>query len=689
MPKLTIDGMEITVDAGTSILQAAEQLGIEIPRFCYHDRLSVPANCRMCLVEVEGAPKPVASCAMPCGDDMKVHTGSDKVHKARQGVMEFLLINHPLDCPICDQGGECDLQDQSVAYGYDRSRYAENRRAVKNKDLGPLIKTVMTRCIHCTRCVRFGEEVAGLTEMGVLNRGETLEIGTFVEQAVTSELSGNMIDICPVGALTSKPYEFKARPWELKKTETIDVMDAVGSNIRVDSRGNEVMRILPRLHEGVNEEWISDKTRFAYDGLKRQRLDTPYIREGKKLRQATWAEAFETIAAKLGKLKGEEIGAIVGDLAAVEDVKVLKDFMEALGSPHMDCRQDGAQFDLDTPSGYICNTPIAEMENADVILLVGTNPRWEAPMLNARIRKAFVKNPDVKIAVIGEQVDLNYPYEYLGAGADTLAGLTKSKSDFVKALKKAERPVMILGAGALARKDGQAIQALAAEVAEKLKIVKKGWNGFNVLQTAASRVGALLMGFVPQKGGFDAQKMLTETKTGKIKALYLMGADELPFKELSKKAFVIYQGHHGDHGAIHADVILPSAAYTEKNAIYINTEGRPQIARQGVFPPGEAREDWKIIRALSEIMGETLPYDNLSELRQAIVSENPDMAAMDQPLKVKWSAPKSKGKVLKAPLASLIKDFYKTNAICRVSKTMEKCSDILLNSQGKKTGTNG
>ena len=363
--------------------------------------------------------------------------------------------------------------------------------------------------------------------------------------------------------------------------------------------------------------------------------------------------------------------------------------MEALGSPHMDCRQDGAQFDLDTPSGYICNTPIAEMENADVILLVGTNPRWEAPMLNARIRKAFVKNPDVKIAVIGEQVDLNYPYEYLGAGADTLAGLTKSKSDFVKALKKAERPVMILGAGALARKDGQAIQALAAEVAEKLKIVKKGWNGFNVLQTAASRVGALLMGFVPQKGGFDAQKMLTETKTGKIKALYLMGADELPFKELSKKAFVIYQGHHGDHGAIHADVILPSAAYTEKNAIYINTEGRPQIARQAVFPPGEAREDWKIIRALSEIMGETLPYDNLSELRQAIVSENPDMAAMDQPLKVKWSAPKSKGKVLKAPLASLIKDFYKTNAICRVSKTMEKCSDILLNSQGKKTGTNG
>ena len=677
MPKLTIDGIEITVEPGTSILQAAEQLGIEIPRFCYHDRLSVPANCRMCLVDVEGAPKPMASCALPCADDMKVHTKNDKAEKARKGVMEFLLINHPLDCPICDQGGECDLQDQSMAFGYDRSRYTENRRSVKDKDLGPLIKTVMTRCIHCTRCVRFGEEIAGIEEMGVLNRGETLEIGTFVEQMVTSELSGNMIDICPVGALTSKPYEFKARPWELKKTETIDVMDAVGSNIRVDSRGNEVLRVLPRLNEAVNEEWISDKTRFAYDGLKLQRLDTPYIRENKKLRPATWTEAFDLIATKLGKLKGDQIGAITGDLVAMEEVKVLKDFMGALASPHMDCRQDGAQFNVDEPSGYICNTPIAEIENADAILLVGTNPRYEAPMLNARIRKAFLRNPNLPIAVIGEQFDLNYDYEYLGAGADTLAGLAKSKSGFVKALKKAKKPAMILGAGALRRKDGLALQALAAKIAEDLKFVKRGWNGFNMLHTAAGRVGALSLGFVPQKGGFDAHKMVAETKTGKIKALYLLGADELPFKELSKKAFVIYQGHHGDHGAMHADVILPGAAYTEKNGVYMNVEGRPQMARQAVFPPGEAREDWKIIRALSEIMGTDLPYDSLQDLRVQMTKDHVTLSDIGQPLDVKWVSLSAKGKPLKAGLTSPIQNFYQTDVISRASKTMAECASQL------------
>jgi NADH-quinone oxidoreductase subunit G len=693
MPKLTIDGIEITVEPGTSILQAAEQLGVEIPRFCYHDRLSVPANCRMCLVEVEVAPKPVASCALPCGDDMKVITGSDKVHKARQGVMEFLLINHPLDCPICDQGGECDLQDQSVAYGYDRSRYTEGKRAVKNKDLGPLVATHMNRCIQCTRCIRFADEIAGVSELGLLGRGEVIEIGTYVEQMITSELSGNLIDVCPVGALVSAPYQFKARPWELTKTETIDVSDAVGSNIRVDSRGNEVMRVLPRLHEDVNEEWISDKTRFAYDGLMLQRLDQPYIRENKKLRPASWEEAFNVIASRFEKLDGKEIGAIVGNLSACEEIKALKDFMTSLGSPHMDCRMDGAVFDTEHPASYLFNTTIAGLEDADAILLVGTNPRWEAPMINARIRKAHLANPDMPIGVIGEQADLNYPYDYLGAGAETLSGFRTSRSDFVKAFKAAKKPVLILGAGALCRKDGKAIQALAAQVAEEFEVIGRDWNGFNMLHTAASRVGALSLGFVPGQGGYNTQKMIEETKSGKIKALYLMGADELPFDQLSKKAFVVYQGHHGDHGAMHADVILPGAAYTEKNGVYMNTEGRPQIARQAVFPPGEARPDWKIIRALSEFTAEftdgPLPYNHLQELRAEMIRDNPAFAGIDQPIESKWQSLGAPGKVTKTGFTSPVKNFYQTDAISRASRIMAECRAAFFKKDPKKTGTNG
>ncbi len=662
MPKLTIDGMEITVEPGTSIIQAAEQLGIEIPRFCYHDKLSVPANCRMCLVEVEKMPKPQASCALPCTEDMKVHTNSPMVQKARKGVMEMLLINHPLDCPICDQGGECDLQDQAVAYGFDRSRYHEDKRAVKDKELGPLIKTVMTRCIHCTRCVRFGEEIAGVNDIGVLNRGEHLEIGTYVEQMVASELSGNLIDVCPVGALTSKPYAFTARPWELRKTESVDVSDAVGSNIRIDTRGTAVLRILPRLNENVNEEWISDKARFAWDGLKNNRLDRPYARVNGKLQPVTWEEAFGVIAEKLKKA-GKNVGAIAGDLADCESMIALKDLMKAQGSAQLECRQDGAQFDVSQPSGYLFNTTIAGIEQADAILLVGTNPRTEAALINARIRKTWLANR-IKIGVIGPEMDLNYPVQYLGVGPDTLEDIANGKGAFADVLAKAKNPMIILGAGALRRTDGLFIHALARKVAEKFNMVRDDWNGFNLLHTQASRVGALALGF----GGGNLAEMM------KLEALYLLGADELPMDKISKDTFVIYQGHHGDAGAARADVILSGAAYTEKNAIYVNNEGRPQAAKQAVFPPGEAREDWKIIRALSDVLGNPLSYDNLSEVRARLVKENPIFANMEEVSPAKWSVFGKEGKCDKAVFVLPVENFYMSNVITRASKVMMDCT---------------
>ncbi len=676
MPKLTIDGMEVEVAPGTSIIQAAEQLGVEIPRFCYHDKLSVPANCRMCLVEVEKSPKPVASCAMPCADGMKVFTQSPLAQKARKGVMEMLLVNHPLDCPICDQGGECDLQDQAVAYGFDRSRYQEEKRAVKDKELGPLVKTVMTRCIHCTRCVRFGEEIAGVEEMGILNRGEHLEIGTYVAQMMTSELSGNLIDVCPVGALTSKPYAFTARPWELRKTESIDVLDAVGSNIRIDCRGGEVMRILPRLHEDVNEEWISDKTRFAVDGLKSQRLDKPYVRKNGKLQPATWPEAFEAIKAKIS---GGKIGAVIGDLADCESIIALKDLLKALGSSTIECRQYGAQVDVSQPVGYLFNTTIAGIEQADAILLVGTNPRVEAAIINARIRKTWLAKR-IKVGVIGPQIKLNYPTKYLGAGPETLEELLNGKGAFADILGKAKNPMMILGTGALRRADGLAVQSLARKVAEKYNMVKEGWNGFNVLNTAASRVGALELGCTT---GVSFDDLL------KLDVLYLLGADELPMDKISKSSFVIYQGHHGDRGAARADVILPGAAYTEKNATYVNLEGRPQTARQAVFPPGEAREDWKIIRALSEVLGKTLPYDNLAQIRQRLVKENALFGDIDVIRPAKWAAFGKDGKCDKAPFVLSIGNFYMTDPISRASKTMAECTEALLNSGDEKAVAHG
>ncbi|NDE91204.1 MAG: NADH-quinone oxidoreductase subunit G [Alphaproteobacteria bacterium] len=679
MPKLKINDIELEVAPGTSVLQACEQLGIEVPRFCYHDKLSVPANCRMCLVEVEKTPKPQASCALPCGEGMVVKTNTPVVTRARKNVMEMLLINHPLDCPICDQGGECDLQDQAVAYGFDRGRYAEAKRAVKDKELGPLVKTVMTRCIHCTRCVRFADEIAGMPELGAFGRSEHMEIGTYIEKAVSSELSGNLVDVCPVGALTNKPYAFEARPWELSKTETIDVLDAVGSNIRVDARGQEVMRVLPRLHEDVNEEWINDKTRYACDGLKRQRLDKPYIRDvDGKLKPANWGEAFAAIARQIKGLPGEAIAAIAGNLADAESMFALKQLMQYLKSPNMDCRQDGALYDVSQRAGYTFNTTISGIEKADVILLVGTNPRLEASLINARIRKRWLRG-GLKVGVISEQADLTYPTKYLGANPLVLDEVLQGRNAFCDLLKNAKNPMIIVGAGALARKDGLFIQYRVRKIAETYNMVRDGWNGFNVLQTSAARVAGLDMSFVPGQNGKSTNDIIAAAQNGKIGLLYLLGADEIDTSKLGS-TFVVYQGHHGDAGANRADVILPGSAYTEKNALYMNTEGRLQSTRRAVFPPGEAKEDWQIIRALSEVLGQALPYDTLAQLRQKMVQSHALFARLDHVEPAPWNSFARDGVLDPAPLQSSISNFYQTDVISRSSPTMAACVETFLKS---------
>ena len=659
-----------------------EAAGGEIPRFCFHERLSIAGNCRMCLVELKGSPKPVASCAWgvrdcrpgPNGEPPVVNTKTPLVRKAREGVMEFLLINHPLDCPICDQGGECDLQDQAMAYGVDSSRYAENKRAVEDKYIGPLVKTIMNRCIHCTRCIRFSAEVAGVPELGAIGRGEDMEITTYLEQAMSSELQGNVVDLCPVGALTSKPYAFAARPWELTKTELIDVMDAVGSAIRVDARGREVMRILPRVNDDVNEEWISDKTRHVVDGLRTQRLDQPYIRDNGRLRPASWSEAFAAIAAKVGRTSPERIGAIAGDLCAVEEMFALKHLMANIGSPNLDARQDGSALHPSAGrASYLFNATIAGIEQADALLIIGANPRREAAVLNARIRKRW-RAGKFPVALIGERVDLTYNYDYLGAGPDTLTVLGAGRHAFAETLKKAERPLVILGAAALTRPDGAAIAALAAKAAVELGAVKDGWNGFSVLHTAASRVGALDIGFVPGEGGLPAAHM---TKSGAIDVLFLLGADEI---DVPPGAFVVYIGTHGDAGAHRADVILPGAAYTEKSGLYVNTEGRVQIANRASFPPGEAREDWAILRALSETLGKKLPYDSLPQLRRALFAAHPHLQRVDQvtpgdAADIRALAGKG-GTPDKAPFRQAFDDFYLTNPIARSSAVMAECSAL-------------
>jgi len=686
MAKIIVDGIEVDVPPDYTLLQAAEAAGAEVPRFCFHERLSIAGNCRMCLVEVKGGPpKPQASCAMnvrdlrpgPNGEPPVMFTKSPMVKKAREGVMEFLLINHPLDCPICDQGGECDLQDQAMAYGVDKNRFAENKRAVEDKYIGALVKTSMNRCIHCTRCVRFTTEVAGISEMGLIGRGEDAEITTYLEKALTSELQGNVIDLCPVGALTSKPYAFQARPWELVKTESIDVMDAVGSNIRVDVRGREVMRILPRLNEQVNEEWISDKTRFVWDGLRTQRLDRPYVREGGRLRAASWTEAFAAVAARVKAAGGSKIGAIGGDLASVEDLYALKQLLSALGSANFDIRQDGAKLDpAKGRAGYLFNPTIAGIEQADAILIVGANPRLEASVLNARIRKRW-RAGNVRIGVIGEAVDLTYPYEHLGAGTETLADIAAGKFAFGEVLAGAKRPIVILGQAALAGADGAGILAHAASIAAA-DGRDEGWNGLAILHGAASRVGGLDIGFVPAAGGLDTAGMIKAAGEGSLEVLFLLGADEIDTAALGS-SFVVYIGTHGDAGAHRADVILPAAAYTEKSGTYVNTEGRVQLANRATFPPGEAREDWAIFRAFSDVVGKRLPFDSLAALRKALYADHPHLAAIDHVTAADFAEVRALAgtpALGKASFASPVADFYLTNPIARASAVMAECSAL-------------
>ena len=684
MAKLKVDGKEIEVPDHYTLLQAAEVAGAEVPRFCFHERLSIAGNCRMCLVEVKGGPpKPQASCAMgvrdlrpgPNGELPEMFTNTPMVKKAREGVMEFLLINHPLDCPICDQGGECDLQDQAMAFGTDATRFQENKRALEDKYIGPLVKTIMTRCIYCTRCVRFTTEVAGVSEMGIIGRGEDVEVTTYLEKSLSSEMQGNVIDLCPVGALTARPYAFQARPWELNKTESIDVMDALGSAIRVDTRGREVMRILPRNNDAVNEEWISDKTRFIWDGLRTQRLDRPYIRKDGRLQAASWNEAFETIGAAISKTSGDKIGAIAGDLASVEEMFALKSLMTSLGSANIDCRQDGTALDpANGRASYIFNPTIEGIEDADAILIVGSNPRLEATVLNARIRKQWLRT-DLPIGVIGDFGDLRYKYEALGAGPETLSQLVAGKLDFADKLKNAKHPLILIGQGALAREDGAAILSLAAKLAGNVGAVSDEWNGFAVLHTAASRVGGLDLGFVPGEGGKDVAGMLS----GGLDVLFLLGADEFDATRIGD-AFTVYIGSHGDIGAHHADVILPGATYTEKSGTYVNTEGRVQQTSRAGFAPGEAKDDWAILRALSDVLGKRLPFDTLAQLRAKLYEEFAHFAEIDE------IAPGNAADIAtlaaiggapdKAAFNSTIVDFYLTNPIARASAVMAECSAL-------------
>ncbi len=673
MTKIVVDGKEVDVPAEFTLLQACEEAGAEIPRFCFHERLSIAGNCRMCLVELKGAPKPVASCAWavkdcrpgPNGEPPTVVTKSPLVKKARNGVMEFLLINHPLDCPICDQGGECDLQDQAMAFGVDSSRYAENKRAVEDKYIGPLVRTSMNRCIHCTRCVRFTAEVAGTGDMGAIGRGEDMEITTYLETAMGSELQGNVADLCPVGALLPKPYAFKARPWELGKTESIDVMDALGSAIRVDVRGREVMRILPRVNEAVNEEWISDKTRQVVDGLKSQRLDRPYIRRDGRLTPASWGEAFAIIAAKVKGTAPSRMGAIVGDLASVEEMFALKSLMGNLGVKTIDCRQDGVKLDPALGrASYIFNPTVAGIEQADAILIIGSNPRKESPVLNARILKRC-RMGHLPVGVIGERVDLTYDYQYLGAGAETLAEIASGKG-FGEVLARAQRPIVIVGQGALMRVDGLSILAGAAKLARPTA----EWNGLAILHTAAARVGGLDLGFVPGQGCLDAWGM---TRPGALDVLFNLGADEI---DVAPGAFVVYQGTHGDRGAHRADVILPGAAYTEKSGLYVNMEGRVQFAERANFAPGEAREDWAILRALSDVLGARLAFDSLPALRKSLYAAHPHFARIDaiEPGGLSFGA--QNFALQPGAFTNAVQDFYLTNPIARASAVMAECSAL-------------
>ena len=680
--KIKIDSKEYEVPAGITLIQACDLVGVEIPRFCYHDRLSVAGNCRMCLVELSVGPrKPQASCATQVMEGLEVKTDSDMVKNARNGAMEFLLANHPLDCPICDQGGECDLQDQAMFYGAGESRFEEDKRAVSSKDLGPLIKTHMTRCIHCTRCVRFVTEVAGVPELGAVNRGESTEITTYVEKSLSSELSGNIIDLCPVGALTSKPYAFKARPWELTKTESIDVHDAVGSNIRVDSRAGEVVRILPRLNESINEEWISDKTRFSYDGLALQRLDRPYIKKGGKFVAVSYLEALNLITDKVLEIKetAGQIGSLAGDLADVESIYILKELMQNLGSNNYDARPKNSVMNNSNRSEYLFNTTIESIEEADLCLLIGVNPRIEAAILNSRIRKQHVNNKDFIIANIGVEHDLTYPYEQLGDSPAIIAELISGENNFAQKLKAAKKPMIIVGESAYIRDDAEAVIGEINNLVEKFSINKEGWQGFNVLNNAAARVGALDVGFIPAENGMDTKSMFEAVKNKKLNLMFLLGYDHADVKDL-KNSFNIYIGTHGDAGVSVADVILPAACYTEKNALYVNLEGRVQQAVQAIRPIGDAKIDWEIINDLKKML-KFESYKDLRNLRDNIYKKFPHLAKHDEItiLEAEKSPSKpSNKKIADAPFESYLDNFYMTNAITRNSVTLTKCVKEIL-----------
>ncbi|MBQ4874759.1 MAG: NADH-quinone oxidoreductase subunit G [Rickettsiaceae bacterium H1] len=661
MISLTINGKKIELVSGFTVLQACEMAGVEIPRFCYHERLAIAGNCRMCLVEIEGGPlKPAASCAMPAADGMVIHTNTPMVEKARKGVMEFLLINHPLDCPICDQGGECDLQDQAMAYGCGNSRFTEYKRSVPKKNFGPLIETAMNRCIHCTRCVRFLSDVGGTKQLGTIGRGEDMEIGTYIEQSLNSELSGNIIDLCPVGALTSKPYSFMARPWELSHTETIDVLDAVGSAIRVDSRGQKVMRILPRLNEEINEEWISDKTRFSYDGLSVQRLDKPYVRKNGKLHSVEWNKAFTYIK---NSISGKELAAVVGGLADCESMFMLAKLFELLGSNNLSCAQKGEKFITDNRVFYTFNTMIANIVNADLCLLIGSNPKVEAPIINSRIRSAYLEN-DILVANVGPEIELTYPVLQLGDEIKILQDIFDEKHDFSQKLKNAKNPMLIVGIDSLCAPDGRKLLLLAGKIAEKYGMTRDDWNGFNVLHQSASTVGALDIGFTSNIEVINNAEVI-----------YLLGADEIDFNIIRSDQFVIYQGHHGDAGAHHADVILPGAAYTEKDGIYVNTEGRAQYAYRAIFPPGWAYDDWQIIKDLADVIGLDLSYSTIEEVRTGLAEISPCFSRIGKILPNEWTAISNDlSRLSQQKLLLKKKNFYMMDAITRSSKVMADCT---------------
>ena len=669
MPKIIINDKEIEFEDGMTVLQACEMAGAEIPRFCYHERLSIAGNCRMCLVEMEKSPKPIASCAMPAAEGMKIKTNTNFVDKARKGVMEFLLANHPLDCPVCDQGGECDLQDQSLFYGLGNSRYTENKRLVKEKYMGPLIKTQMTRCIHCTRCVRFATEVAGIPELGAIGRGEDTEITTYLEKAMESELSANVIDLCPVGALTSKPYAFEARPWELKKTETIDVMDAVGSNIRVDTYGWEVKRVLPRVNEDINEEWISDKTRYACDGLLKQRIDTPYIRENGRLQKTSWKKSLNLLISKLKSFEPNEIAGIVGDLADLEMMYSFKTFFnKCLGSTNLECRQDKIYLNPNNRINYLFNSRINGIEESDLVLLVGTNPKLEATILNARIRKAYVKNK-IQIYSIGDPGDLTFPYKNIGDHTSVIKDIVSGNHPISQKIIKSKKPMIIIGESALSGESGQYIFESLKNFIEKNNFIRKDWNALNILSQQASRVGGIDLGIfmINENDNFTFFNKLNDNK---FKFIYLLGADKINFKKGDK--FIVYQGSHGDKGAEIADIVLPGAAYTEKNGMFINLEGRLQNAYKASYPPGDAQEDWIIFKDLASLMKKSLGFNNQRQLRELI---NKDIQNKNiNNLKNNISINFVKESITVKPV-----DYYFTNSIARSSKVMSECRQISKN----------